>query len=37
MPCVAMRGELQSPLRQMTQVKATQAVNTPIEQSSLTW
>lgn len=33
----AMQGEPQSPLRQITQVKTTQAVNTPIEQSSLAW
>jgi len=33
----AVQGELNSPLRQLTHVHTVQAVNTPIEQSSLTW
>lgn len=33
----AIQGELQSPLRQMTQVPTVQAAHTPIEQSSLAW
>jgi hypothetical protein len=33
----AVQGELNSPLRQLTHVQTVQAVNTPIEQSSLAW
>jgi len=33
----AVQGELYSPLRQFTHVQTVQAVNTPIEQSSLAW
>jgi Lipase (class 3) len=33
----AVQGELNSPLRQLTHVHTVQAVNTPIEQSSLAW
>jgi hypothetical protein len=31
------QGELHSPLRQLTHVQTTQAINTPIEQSSIDW